>query len=46
MPKFVLDLVENIVEKGENTGHQHFLLFLQWIHKPSLSGLLKLVIVL
>ena len=26
MTKFVLDWVENIVGKGENTGNQHFLL--------------------
>ena len=45
MTKFVLDLVENIVEKGENIGYQHFLLFPQCFHKPSLSGLLKVVIV-
>ena len=25
--KFVLGKVENIVEKGENAGYQHFLLF-------------------
>ena len=45
MPNFVLELVENIVEKGDNIGYQHFLLFQQCFHKPSLSGLLKLVIV-
>ena len=27
--KFVLGRVENIVEKGENAGYQHFLLFPQ-----------------
>ena len=27
--KFVLGRVENIVGKGENAGHQHFLLFVQ-----------------
>ena len=27
--KFVLQRVENIVQKGENAGHRHFLLFLQ-----------------
>ena len=46
MTKFVLNLVENIVEKGENIGYQHFLLFPQCFLKPSLSGLLKVVIVL
>ena len=25
----VFDRVENIMEKGENAGYQHFLLFLQ-----------------
>ena len=35
------DRVENIVGKGENAGHQHFLLFSQWFPKPSLLGLLK-----
>ena len=27
MTKFVYDRIENIVEKGENAGYQHFLLF-------------------
>ena len=27
--KFVLERVENIVEKGENVGYQHFLRFSQ-----------------
>ena len=27
--EFISDRVENIVEKGENAGYQHFLLFLQ-----------------
>ena len=26
---FVFDRIENIVEKGENAAHKHFLLFLQ-----------------
>ena len=30
MTKFVLEWVENIVEKGENTGYQHFILFPQF----------------
>ena len=31
--KFVLGRVENIVEKGENAGYQHFLLFLPCFQK-------------
>ena len=31
--KFVLGRVENIVGKGENAGHQHFLLFPQCFQK-------------
>ena len=31
--KFVLERVENIVEKGENAGYQHFLLFPQCFQK-------------
>ena len=27
MTKFVINCLENIVEKGENAGYQHFLLF-------------------
>ena len=37
--------VENIVEKGENAGYQHFLLFPQCFQKPSFSGSLKVGIV-
>ena len=45
MTKFVLDRVENIVGKRENTGYQqHFLLFPQCFQKPSLSRFLKVVI--
>ena len=33
--------IENIVEKGENAGYQHFLLFPQCFQKASLSGSLK-----
>ena len=33
--------VENIVEKGENAGYQHFLLFPQCFKKASLSGSFK-----
>ena len=39
---FAFDLVENIVQKGENAVHQHFLLFLQHFQKVSLSDSLKL----
>ena len=30
--------IENIVEKGENAGYQHCLLFQQCFQKPSFSG--------
>ena len=43
--KFVLGKVENIVGKGENAGHQHFLLFPQCVQKTSFTGLLKVGIV-
>ena len=39
--KFVLGWVENIVEKGENAGYQHFLLFPQCLQKASFSRSLK-----
>ena len=39
--KFVLGREENIVEKGENAGHQHFLLFPQCFQKASCTGSLK-----
>ena len=42
---FDIGRVENIVGKGENTGYQHFLLFLQCFQKPSISRLLKVGIV-
>ena len=32
---FVSELVENIVEKGENAGYQHFLRFPQCFQMPS-----------
>ena len=35
---FVLERVENIVEKGENAGYQHFLLFQQCFQKASFQG--------
>ena len=44
--KAVLEQVENITGKGENAGYQHFLLFPKCFQKPSLSGLLKVGIVL
>ena len=37
----VFEREENIVGKGENAGHQHFLLFPQCLLKPCLSGSLK-----
>ena len=43
--KFVLGRVENIVDKGENAGHQHFLLFPQCFQNASHTGSLKVVIV-
>ena len=43
--KFVLEIVENIVGKGENAGNQHFLLFQQNFQKASFSRLLKVRIV-
>ena len=43
--KFVLGRVEDIVGKGENAGHQHFLLFRQCFQKASFKGLLKVGIV-
>ena len=41
----VLDRIENIAEKGENVGYQHFLLFPQCFQKASFSGSLKVLIV-
>ena len=41
----VFDRVEDIVGKGENAGHQHFLLFPQGFQKTSFSGSLKVGIV-
>ena len=38
---FVFDRVENIVGKGENAGHQHFLLFPQCFRRAFYLGLLK-----
>ena len=38
------DRVENIVEKGENAGNQHFLLFPQWFKEVSFPRLFKVSI--
>ena len=35
---YVFDRAENIVEKGENAGYQHFLLFPQCFHKATSLG--------
>ena len=37
----VFDRIENIVGKGENAGHQHFLLFPQCFQMASSTGSLK-----
>ena len=42
---FVLEMVENIVGKGEKAGFQHFLLFPQYFQKASFSRSLKVGIV-
>ena len=36
MAKFVLERVENIVERGENADYQYFLLFPKCFQKPDL----------
>ena len=41
----VFDRVENIVEKGENAGYQHFLLFPQCFQQACFPGASKGVIV-
>ena len=41
----VYDTVENIVEKGENAGYQHFLLFPQCFQNPASQEFLNLGIV-
>ena len=43
--KFGLEKEENFVEKGENAGYQHFLLFPQCFQQPSFLGSLKVRIV-
>ena len=45
MTIFLFDRAENTVEKGENAGYQHFLLFLQCFPKHSSLGSLKVGIV-
>ena len=45
MMTFVCDTIENIVEKGENAGNQHFPLFPQCLHKVFHTGSLKVGIV-
>ena len=37
----LFDRVENTVGKGENTGYQHFLLFLKCFPKPFLFRVIK-----
>ena len=39
--KFVREMVENIVGRGENAGYQHFLLFPRYFQKTSFSRPLK-----
>ena len=41
MMKFLLDMIENIVGKGENAGYQHFLLFPQCFQKPFFFNVVK-----
>ena len=43
--RFVLEKVENIVGKGENAGHRHFLLFPQCFQKAYYTVSLKVRIV-
>ena len=45
MTRFAFDMTENITEKRENAGHQHFLHFSQYFQKSFPLGLLKLRIV-
>ena len=40
----VFDTVENLLGKGENAGHQHFLLFPKGFQKPSSLKSLKVEI--
>ena len=41
MIEFVLDMVGNIVGKGENAGYQHFLLFPQCFQKDPFLEVFK-----
>ena len=41
MINFVSDRVENIVEKGENAGYQHYLLYPQCFQRAFLPRLVK-----
>ena len=41
MAEFGLIIVKNIVEKGENAGYQHFLLFPQCFQGTAFPGSLK-----
>ena len=43
--RFVLGMVENILEKGENAGYQNFLLYPKCFLTASYTGSLKVVIV-
>ena len=36
--KLKLERAGNIVGKGENAGYRHFLLFSQFVQKPSIYG--------
>ena len=45
MVQYLGDKVENIMEKGENAGYQHFLLFPLCFHKSSFARSLKVGIV-
>ena len=40
--EYLTERAENIVEKGENAGNQHFLLFPHCFQLPSLPGLLTI----
>ena len=39
--KIVLEMVKNIVEKGENAGYWHFILFSKYFQKTLFSMSLK-----
>ena len=39
--EFVLEMVENIVGKGENAGYHHFLVFLTMFSKGLLYSVVK-----